>query len=44
MKKHIHKYIHPPPNGRESIGKCSCGKKDLAYNSTEYNIWKGKRK
>jgi hypothetical protein len=33
--KHIHKYIHPEPNGRESIGKCKCGAKDKAYNSLD---------
>lgn len=43
-EKHIHKFIHPTPNGRQSVGKCRCGKQDVAYNSLEYNTWKGKRK
>ena len=32
-KKHIHKYIFPPPNGPTSIGKCKCGAKQEAHNS-----------
>ena len=43
-EQHIHKFIHPAPNGRVSIGKCECGKTDKAYNSTDFKTWKGKNK
>ena len=36
-KKHIHIFKHPEPNGRISIGKCSCGKIDKAFNSIDIN-------
>ena len=42
---HIHKFIHPPPNGRMSIGKCKCGSKDRAFNSMDKkynNVWNKK--
>lgn len=44
-KKHIHKFIYPPPNGPESIGKCRCGEKKLGYNSMDgrgSSVWRKK--
>ncbi len=34
-KKHIHKFIYPPPNGPVSIGKCKCGEKKEGFNSMD---------
>tara|TARA_R100001510_G_C7500034_1_gene104111 strand:+ start:216 stop:374 length:159 start_codon:yes stop_codon:yes gene_type:complete len=44
-KKHIHKFIYPPPNGPESIGKCRCGEKKIGYNSMDGrfgSVWRKK--
>lgn len=35
LKKHIHKFVYPLPNGPVSIGKCKCGEEKPGFNSIE---------